>query len=289
MSLALSNLAAQTQRAAHAQSRGVNLFRRRWMHNALKRQGIMMPALSPFMTEGTVTRWKMKEGDSFVAGDVLLQIENEVGMVDVEAAAPGILGKILTPDGTSHVPVEAVIALVARDLSELATIQTQSLAPTPPPFSPTPYPPSASLASPNRPMMSPRTPTMSPRTPSLFEMHAMGYGHRSAQLGARGISTGPRSPVLRPAPLTLDDAPRSPSMLTAKEVLPMTPATSCAVNTSSSSPATVQPPLSAAADILSFPKSGRRTAEENQLDGAAIRRMIVANLSSSCPPVEEFA
>lgn len=44
------------------------------MHNALKRQGIMMPALSPFMTEGTVTRWKKVEGEAFQAGEVILQI-----------------------------------------------------------------------------------------------------------------------------------------------------------------------------------------------------------------------
>ncbi|KAJ3543951.1 hypothetical protein NMY22_g2954 [Coprinellus aureogranulatus] len=169
-SLALSNLAAQTQRAAHAQTRGVNQFRRRWMHNALKRQGIMMPALSPFMTEGTVTRWKKREGEAFQAGEVLLQIENEVGMVDVEASAPGILGKILTPDGTSHVPVESMIAIVARDTSELSAIQSQSLAPTPPPFSPTPIPPSSPRYPDTHyklPMMSPHTPTLSPRTPSF--------------------------------------------------------------------------------------------------------------------------
>ena len=81
------------------------------MHGSLKRQAIMMPAMSPLMTEGTITRWKKKEGEAFAAGDVLLQIvryyaflricanaalqESDIAMIDVEAHTPGILGKIL--------------------------------------------------------------------------------------------------------------------------------------------------------------------------------------------------
>ena len=76
----------------------------------------MMPAMSPLMTEGTITRWKIKEGDAFAPGDVLLQIvtsfhdvihgpvklkllvhlqESEIATIDVEAHNPGILGRIL--------------------------------------------------------------------------------------------------------------------------------------------------------------------------------------------------
>ncbi|KAJ2930071.1 hypothetical protein H1R20_g7001, partial [Candolleomyces eurysporus] len=268
-SFALSNLAAQT-RAVH-QSRGVGLFKRRWMHNVLKRQGIQMPALSPFMTEGTVTRWLKKEGEAFGAGDILLQIENDVGMVDVEASCPGIIGKILTPDGTTNVPVESFIAIVAKDASELAAIQNQSLAPTPPPFTHTPSPPSASL-SPRMPdlklpLMSPRTPTMSPRTPSLFEMHTMGYGHRSAHIG------GPRGSMLNSPSISLDEAPKSPRA----------PREESNCNT----PVTSRPPQSAA-DIAYYPKTA--TTEDGQLDGATIRRMILANLSAARPTeLEEFA
>jgi hypothetical protein len=82
-------------------------------HESLKRQAIMMPAMSPLMTEGTITRWKIKEGDAFAPGDVLLQIvtgfttyfmvqsnwlhlqESEIATIDVEAHNPGILGRIL--------------------------------------------------------------------------------------------------------------------------------------------------------------------------------------------------
>ena len=54
-----------------------------------------MPALSPTMTEGSVSEWKFKEGESFVAGDVLLGIETDKASIDVEAQDDGIMGKIV--------------------------------------------------------------------------------------------------------------------------------------------------------------------------------------------------
>jgi len=95
----------------------------------------MMPALSPFMTEGTITKWFKKEGESFIAGDVLLQIESDVASLEVQAEMPGILGKILIPDGTSNVPVERVLATVARDAQELDPPPPPRLRPVPPPLS----------------------------------------------------------------------------------------------------------------------------------------------------------
>lgn len=54
-----------------------------------------MPALSPTMTEGSVTTWAVKEGESFVAGQVLLSIETDKASIDVEAMDDGIMGKIV--------------------------------------------------------------------------------------------------------------------------------------------------------------------------------------------------
>lgn len=56
---------------------------------------LTMPALSPTMTEGTVTEWKFKLGESFNAGDVLLQIETDKASIEVEAQDDGIMGMIL--------------------------------------------------------------------------------------------------------------------------------------------------------------------------------------------------
>jgi pyruvate dehydrogenase E2 component (dihydrolipoamide acetyltransferase) len=229
----------------------------------------MMPAMSPLMTEGTITRWKKKEGEAFAAGDVLLQIESDVAMImiDVEAHTPGILGKILMPDGTSGVPVEQVIALVARDMDELALIQKQGNVPTPPPFNPIPAPPSASLVSPRHhehfnPLSSPRTPSFSPRTPSLFEMHTMGYGHRSTHVG------GPRGAPLTPR---LDAMTQDASSSYGVDVPPC-PSPSIRLQQLQELPIP-QTPLTA-----KWPSSAVDNNED--IDGAAIRRMIVSNLSS---------
>lgn len=62
-----------------------------------------MPALSPTMTEGNIASWKIKEGDSFSAGDVLLEIETDKAQMDVEAQDDGILAKITVCQGRYHV------------------------------------------------------------------------------------------------------------------------------------------------------------------------------------------
>ncbi|MBH1945568.1 biotin/lipoyl-binding protein, partial [Erythrobacter sp. YJ-T3-07] len=59
-----------------------------------------MPALSPTMTEGNIATWKVKEGDEFAAGDVLLEIETDKASMDVEAQDDGIMMKIFTGDGS---------------------------------------------------------------------------------------------------------------------------------------------------------------------------------------------
>ncbi|KAF7359201.1 Dihydrolipoyllysine-residue acetyltransferase [Mycena sanguinolenta] len=100
---------------------------RRSLHGSSARRAIMMPALSPFMTQGTISRWLKKEGEEFQVGDILLQIESEYDTIYVEAENPGILRKILSPDGSTNVPIEQVIALVSKIPAE--SVHTQ--APTP--------------------------------------------------------------------------------------------------------------------------------------------------------------
>ncbi|KAF1366024.1 hypothetical protein EJ07DRAFT_161078 [Lizonia empirigonia] len=69
-----------------------------------------MPALSPTMTEGNIATWKIKEGDSFSAGDVLLEIETDKAQMDVEAQDDGILAKIIQGDNSKQVQVGTRIA-----------------------------------------------------------------------------------------------------------------------------------------------------------------------------------
>ena len=75
---------------------------------------ILMPALSPTMTEGTLARWLKKEGDAIRAGDVIAEIETDKATMEVEAVDEGILGRILVPDGTEGVKVNAPIAVLVE-------------------------------------------------------------------------------------------------------------------------------------------------------------------------------
>ncbi|KAJ4374131.1 pyridoxine biosynthesis protein [Neocucurbitaria cava] len=91
-----------------------------------------MPALSPTMTEGNIATWKLKEGDSFSAGDVLLEIETDKAQMDVEAQDDGILAKIIQGDGSKAVQVGTRIGVTAEpgdDLSSLEIPEEDSPAP----------------------------------------------------------------------------------------------------------------------------------------------------------------
>jgi pyruvate dehydrogenase E2 component (dihydrolipoamide acetyltransferase) len=73
---------------------------------------ILMPALSPTMTEGTLARWLKKEGDTIKAGDVIAEIETDKATMEVEAVDEGVLGKILVNDGAANVKVNEPIAIL---------------------------------------------------------------------------------------------------------------------------------------------------------------------------------
>jgi pyruvate dehydrogenase E2 component (dihydrolipoamide acetyltransferase) len=76
---------------------------------------ILMPALSPTMTDGTLARWLKKEGDAVAAGDVIAEIETDKATMEVEAVDEGTLGKILVAEGTEGVAVNAPIAVLKED------------------------------------------------------------------------------------------------------------------------------------------------------------------------------
>lgn len=76
---------------------------------------ILMPALSPTMTEGTLARWLKKEGDKVKSGDVIAEIETDKATMEVEAADEGVLAKIMVAAGTSGVKVNAPIAVLLEE------------------------------------------------------------------------------------------------------------------------------------------------------------------------------
>ena len=74
---------------------------------------ILMPALSPTMEEGNLTKWHVKAGDTVKAGDVIAEIETDKATMEVEAVDEGEVAEILVPEGTEGVKVNAVIARLA--------------------------------------------------------------------------------------------------------------------------------------------------------------------------------
>src|SRR5687768_5356724 len=76
---------------------------------------ILMPALSPTMTEGNLAKWHKKEGDDVKAGDVIAEIETDKATMEVEAVDEGRLGKILVAEGSQGVAVNTPIAVLLEE------------------------------------------------------------------------------------------------------------------------------------------------------------------------------
>lgn len=82
------------------------------------------------MTEGSITAWRVKEGEKFAAGDVLLEIETDKATMDVEAQEDGIVMKIMQGDGSKGVQVGTRIAVVAEEGDDISTLEIPAEKPT---------------------------------------------------------------------------------------------------------------------------------------------------------------
>ncbi len=92
---------------------------------------VLMPALSPTMTDGKLATWHKNEGDSVESGDVLCEIETDKATMEVEAIDEGTLGKIIVPAGTEGVLVNAPIAVILEEGESAADIPDIAAAPVP--------------------------------------------------------------------------------------------------------------------------------------------------------------
>jgi pyruvate dehydrogenase E2 component (dihydrolipoamide acetyltransferase) len=90
---------------------------------------ILMPALSPTMTEGTLAKWLKKEGDTVTSGELLAEIETDKATMEFEAAEDGVLGKILVPAGTENVAVNQPIAVLLAEGEDASAAASMSVAP----------------------------------------------------------------------------------------------------------------------------------------------------------------
>ncbi|MGC2524704.1 MAG: pyruvate dehydrogenase complex dihydrolipoamide acetyltransferase [Stellaceae bacterium] len=97
---------------------------------------ILMPALSPTMTEGNLAKWLKREGDEVRSGDVLAEIETDKATMEVEAVDDGRVGKILVPEGTQGVKVNQPIALLLGEGEDNSALAQPGSSPTTPAASP---------------------------------------------------------------------------------------------------------------------------------------------------------
>jgi pyruvate dehydrogenase E1 component beta subunit len=85
---------------------------------------ILMPALSPTMEEGTLSKWLVKEGDNVVSGDLIAEIETDKATMEVETIEDGVIGKLVVSEGEESIKVNSVIAILINNGEELPIIET---------------------------------------------------------------------------------------------------------------------------------------------------------------------
>jgi pyruvate dehydrogenase E1 component beta subunit len=128
---------------------------------------ILMPALSPTMESGKLTKWHVSEGDEVAAGDVIAEIETDKATMEVEAVDEGVVEKILVQAGSEDVQVNAPIALISGDdAGSGITPQTPGAAPVPQALSPEP-PVAAAAPAPSAPILA------DPEIPDGVQMQSM--------------------------------------------------------------------------------------------------------------------
>lgn len=120
---------------------------------------ILMPALSPTMTDGKLAKWLKKEGDAVASGDVIAEIETDKATMEMEAVDEGTIGKILVPEGSEGVAVNAPIAVLLEEGEDASAIE----AATSPAKAPEkPAAPAPAAAKPAAPAPAPAQPAAAP-------------------------------------------------------------------------------------------------------------------------------
>ncbi len=119
---------------------------------------LLMPALSPTMTEGNLAKWHKKEGDPIKAGDVIAEIETDKATMEFEAVDEGVMGRILVPEGTEGVKVNEPIAVMLEEGEDKSALDKAKPAP---PAAKAPLAP-AKAEAPPKPAPAPEAPKTTP-------------------------------------------------------------------------------------------------------------------------------
>ena len=207
---------------------------------------ILMPALSPTMTEGNVASWLKDEGDSVQAGDILCEIETDKATMEVEATDEGTLARIVAPAGTEAVPVNAVIGLILEEGEDAAALEGAEAAPAAAAPAPAPAEPAAEPAPAAAPAAAPApsgngaTPPAPAREPGarIFASPLARRMAKQAGLALEAIAgTGPNGRIVKvdveaaiaaaataPAPAVAAPAPAAAAPVAAPAAAPVAPA-----------------------------------------------------------------
>ncbi|WP_316976398.1 pyruvate dehydrogenase complex dihydrolipoamide acetyltransferase [Shumkonia mesophila] len=193
---------------------------------------ILMPALSPTMTDGKLAKWLKKEGDAVASGDVIAEIETDKATMEMEAVDEGTIGKILVPEGSEGVAVNAPIAVLLEEGEDASAIE----AATSPAKAPEkPAAPAPAAAKPAAPAPAPAQPAAAPAAkpqpaPAGDRVLASPLARRMAEQAgldlAQVAGSGPQgrivkadvekalaggAPMAAPAPAAAAKAPSAPA------------------------------------------------------------------------------
>ena len=164
---------------------------------------VLMPALSPTMTEGALVKWHKSEGDRVSAGDMIAEVETDKATVEIEAVDEGTLGKIVVPEGTKGVQVNAVIAIILEEGEDASVLEAAAVAePAPAPAAKPPSEAPPAGVAPPAPASIPPPPISGPPSPDrggrLFASPLARRVARQAGLDlARVTGTGPHGRIVK--------------------------------------------------------------------------------------------
>jgi len=154
---------------------------------------ILMPALSPTMEKGNLSKWLKKEGDKVKAGDVIAEIETDKATMEYEAIDDGVLAKIVVPEGTQDVPVNELIAVLAEEGEDPKTAAAAAgkSAPSKPAAPASPSPQSAQASPERQEEARPAAPTAPASRASPPSAPPRGEGDRRDGHGANRVFATP--------------------------------------------------------------------------------------------------
>ncbi len=239
---------------------------------------ILMPALSPTMTDGKLAKWHKKEGDAVESGDVIAEIETDKATMEIEAVEEGVLGKILVAEGTEEVPVNQVIALLLEDGEDVSALEgalegaAEAPAPAPAPAAPAPAAPAPAPAPAPQPAPEPAPAPAAPAPQAAAGGRVLASPLARRMAAEQGLDlsrvtgTGPRGRIVK---LDIEGAPAGTAV-------------AAAPGPAAQAPAAPAPPINRDDPLL-----GTMPAFE-AVPNSSMRKAIARRLTESARDVPHF-